>query len=304
MQLTILALLSVFLYSLYIRNFKRIKQYERDEGPKSHKSKSGTITMGGIIFMILPLFFLNYDRKTLNIVLTILMYGLLGLVDDLLIIIKHSNKGIPPSLKLLLQVIIAAVSFFMYLSLNLDTTISLFNFTIDLKWSFGLLMLLVLTSSTNAFNLTDGIDGLLSGLSLLISIPFIIICINKNEFNLLYMIICVDICVFVFWCFNYPKAFLFMGDTGSLFLGAFYAMLGIYLDNLLLFIFLASIIIFETISVILQVIYFKKTKGKRLFKMAPFHHHLEAIGFKEVEVDLLFYILEVIIIAIAIFFLI
>lgn len=300
MQLLILALASVFLYALYIRKFKGIRQYEREEGLKSHQGKTGTITMGGLIFAIVPLFFIWYDLKTLNIAITISMYAFLGFTDDLLIILRHNNKGIPPSIKLLLQVCIAGISFFLYLYTGMPTSIDLFHLHIDLKWVYGIWMLFILTSSTNAFNLTDGVDGLCSGLAILISIAFMYVAYQKNEYGVFYMIVCITIPLFVFWCFNYPKAFLFMGDTGSLFLGSFYAMLAIYLNCILLFIVIGLLFIFETISVILQVFYYKKTKGKRIFKMAPFHHHLEACGLSEVQVDLVFYVIQIILIVVGI----
>ena len=302
MSLLTLALISVFLYTLYIKCFKSLKQYEREEGLASHKKKTGTITMGGIIFVILPLFFIFYDSKTTNIAITIFLYGLLGFIDDLLIIIKKNNLGIPPLIKLILQIIIAAISFALFLDTDLETSISIFKYSLDIKWIFGLLILLLLTSSTNAFNITDGVDGLCSGLSLLLSIAFIYISYKKQEYMIMYMIICIMIPLFIFWCFNYPKAFLFMGDTGSLFLGAFYAMLAIYLDSIIPFIIMSGLFIFETLSVMLQVFYFKKTKGKRLFKMAPFHHHLEALGYKEITVDILFYLIQIILIGITLFF--
>lgn len=302
MNLLFLALLSVFLYTLYIKSFRSIKQYEREEGLESHKKKTGTITMGGIIFVLVPLFFIFYDSKTINIAITIFLYGVLGFIDDILIVIKKNNNGIPAIIKLILQIIIAGISFALYLDTDLNTSISLFNYRIDIKWIFGLLILFLLTSSTNAFNITDGVDGLCSGLSLLLSLAFLYIAYQKKEYTICYMIVCIMIPLFIFWCFNYPKAFLFMGDTGSLFLGAFYAMLAIYLDALIPFIIMAGLFVFETLSVILQVYYYKKTNGKRLFKMAPFHHHLEASGFKEIYVDLLFYLIQIILIAITIFF--
>ena len=141
MKLLFLALLSVFLYTLYIRYFKRIKQYERKEGLASHQSKTGTITMGGIIFVVLPLFFIFYDSKTLNIAITIFLYGLLGFIDDLLITVKHNNKGIPPAMKLFLQVLIAGLSFFLYLKSGMTTSVSLLGLNIDIKWIYGMLML-------------------------------------------------------------------------------------------------------------------------------------------------------------------
>lgn len=299
MDLLTLSLLSVFLYAVYVKAFKGVKQYEREEGLESHKIKNGTVTMGGIVFVLLPLFFIFYNPKVINIAITIFLYGLLGFIDDLLIIIKKNNKGINPTLKLLLQVIIAGVSFFLYLNSGMATKISIFNFQIDFKWLYGMLMLFLLTSSTNAFNLTDGVDGLCSGLCLLMSLGYLYISYKKEEYEIMNMIIVIMIPLFVFWCFNLPKAFLFMGDTGSLFLGAFYAMLSLYLDCLIPFIIMSLLFIFEVVSVIIQVFYFKRTKGKRIFKMTPFHHHLEACGYKEIEVDLIFYFIQIILIIIA-----
>ena len=301
MKLLFLSLLGVFLYSLYIRIFKKASQYERDDGPSSHKKKQGTITVGGIIFIILPLFFIVYDNKTLSISLVMLLYGLLGLVDDLLIIIKKNNNGINPNIKLLVQIIIAGLAFFIYLKLDYDTVINVLHYQINIKWLYGILMLGILTASTNAFNITDGIDGLLSGLTIIMGIGFMYIAYKQSEINILYMLICVNIVVFIFWCFNMPKAQLFMGDTGSLALGAFYSMVAVNLDSIYSFMLMALLIIFETISVILQVFYYKKTKGKRLFKMAPFHHHLEAIGYNEIGIDLIFYTIEAILVSIVIF---
>ncbi len=300
-KMMILLLISIFLYSIYVKFFKRVKQYERAEGLKSHQQKNGTITMGGIIFVVLPLFFIWYDPKTFNISLTMLMYGILGFMDDLLIIIRHNNKGIPPTLKLILQIVIAAVSFIFYLNSDLPTILDFKWFQIEIKWIYGLFLLGILAASTNAFNLTDGVDGLCSGLSILLSIAFILIAIEKREYSIAYMVLCVTIVLFVFWCFNLPKAFLFMGDTGSLALGAFYAMLALYLNSLIGFILMASIFIFETLSVMIQVAYYKRTNGKRIFKMAPFHHHLESCGWNELQIDILFYLIEIIFILLVFF---
>ncbi len=295
-NLLLLTLLSVFLYAVYVKVFKRARQYEREDGLASHQQKNGTITMGGIIFVVLPLFFIQYDAKTISIAITMFLYGLLGFIDDLLITIKHNNKGIPPTLKLILQILIAGITFIIYLQSGCSTILDLKIIKIDIRWVFGLVILGLLASATNAFNLTDGVDGLCAGLSLLVSLAFIYIAILKKEETIAYMILCVSLPLFVFWCFNLPKAFLFMGDTGSLCLGAFYAMIAIYLQSLVAYIILVSLFIFETISVILQVFYYKKTGGKRIFKMAPFHHHLEACGWKEITIDLLFYLIQIVLI--------
>ena len=154
----------------------------------------------------------------------------------------------------------------------------------------------VLVSSTNAWNLIDGIDGLCSGCSLIFGLGLGIIAYRQGEYNLVYMMIIFHISLFTFWCFNLPKAFLFMGNVGSLGLGAFYATISIYLNSLTSYVIMALLFIFETISVIIQVIYFKKTNGKRLFKMAPFHHHLEKCGLKEFQIDLMFYIIQAILV--------
>ncbi|MBQ9124283.1 MAG: phospho-N-acetylmuramoyl-pentapeptide-transferase [Acholeplasmatales bacterium] len=302
MNLLFLALLSVFLYSFYIRIFKKASQYEREEGLESHKAKTGTITMGGIIFAIVPSLFFIYDSKVFSIMIIIMLYAILGFVDDLLIIIKKNNNGINPNLKFLFQVLIAGLSFFLYLNLELPTIIRLGSLKIEAEWVYGLFMLLMLSASTNAFNITDGVDGLCAGMSMLLSGAFIYIAFQKAEYTIMYMHICQIIVLFIFWCFNYPKAFLFMGDTGSLYLGALYSLTALYLNSVLGFIIMAFLFIFETLSVIIQVTYYKKTKGKRIFKMAPFHHHLEASGYSEIRVDLLFYILEIILIFIVIYF--
>lgn len=302
MNLLLLSLLSVFLYSLYIRIFKKASQYEREEGLDSHKIKTGTITMGGIIFAITPSLFFDYDSKIISIMVTIMLYAILGFIDDMLIIVKKNNNGINPNLKLLFQVIIAGISFYLYLSLNLPTMIEIGSFKIEAKWIYGLFMLGLLSASTNAFNITDGVDGLCSGLCILLSAAFGYIAYEKAEYTIMYMHICQIIVLFIFWCFNYPKAFLFMGDTGSLYLGSLYALSALYLNSLLGFIIMGGLFIFETCSVIIQVLYYKKTNGKRIFKMAPFHHHLEASGFSEIKVDIVFYIIQLLLIFIVIFF--
>lgn len=119
-----------------------------------------------------------------------------------------------------------------------------------------------------------------------------VIAVSKQKWDVFYLLLCFQLVLFVFWCFNLPKAFLFMGDVGSLALGGMYAMTSLYLDCLGPFIIMSGLFIFETLSVILQVFYFKRTKGKRLFKMAPFHHHLELCHFPEIGIDLLFYLIQ------------
>lgn len=287
------SLLSVFCYSVYVKAFKRLSQTERTLGPASHKKKNGTITMGGIIFLVVPLFFVPYTEETMMIIFATLGFGILGMIDDLLIIIFKKNDGLKPLIKIISEIIIAGVVFYFYLTHEYSTSLNLFGFNLELKWFFGLLILWLLISSGNAWNLMDGVDGLCSGCSLIFGLGLMLIAYKERQMTILNVLIIFHISLFVFWCFNLPKAFLFMGDVGSLALGSFYAITSIYLNNILVFILMALLFIFETVSVILQVTYFKRTGGKRLFKMAPFHHHLEALGLKEIQIDLLFYGIQI-----------
>ena len=257
-----LSLLSVFLYSIYVKGFKRLSQTERALGPDSHKKKNGTITMGGIIFLVLPLFFVPYSKTTSMILFATLGFGILGVIDDLLIVILKKNDGLPASVKIIAEILIAGIVFFFYLKDNNNTSLELFGWTLNMKWFFGLLILWLMVSSSNAWNLMDGVDGLCAGCSLVFGIGLMLISFKEQRFDILYMLIAFHITLFVFWCFNLPKAFLFMGDVGALGLGAFYAITSIYLNSVLAFILMAGLFIFETLSVILQVFYFKKTKGK------------------------------------------
>lgn len=300
-KLLSVSLLSVFLYSLYVKFFKKLSQTERALGPDSHKKKNGTITMGGIIFLALPLFFVPYSEETMMILFATISFGILGMIDDLLIILFKTNDGLKASIKIVIEILIAGVIFFFYLKYKNSTTISLFEHTFQLKWFFGIIILWLLLASSNAWNLMDGVDGLCAGCSLIFGIGLMIIAYQKEKMDIFYMLFCFQIVLFVFWCFNFPKAFLFMGDVGSLGLGAFYAITSIYLESIFAFILMAGLFIFETISVILQVLYFKKTKGKRLFKMAPFHHHLEACGLKELHIDLIFYAIQLILVLFALY---
>lgn len=295
-----LALIAVFLYSIYVKGFKRVSQTEREAGLDSHKIKNGTITMGGIIFLVLPIFFIPYTNETRIIYFTTISFGLLGLIDDLLIIKFKKNDGLAPTIKLICEVIISGIVFYFYLKNDYKPILNIFGISINIKWLFGLFILFILVSSSNAWNLVDGVDGLCSGCSIIFGIGLMIIAIKKGSFDIFHLLLIFHICLFVFWCFNLPKAFLFMGDVGSLGLGAFYAIAAVFLNSINAYILMSLLFIFETITVILQVSYFKKTNGKRLFRMTPFHHHLEMKGFSELKIDLLFYIIQIILVLIAI----
>lgn len=302
-KLLAVSLLSVFLYSVYVKCFKRLIQTERALGLESHKKKNGTITMGGIIFLVLPLFFVPYTKETSIILFATLGFGILGFIDDLLIVILKKNDGLSPLVKILIEIVISGIVFYFYLQSQNSTSLNLFGLTINIKWIFGIFLLWLMVASSNAWNLMDGVDGLCAGCSLLFGIGLMLIAYKQKNIAIFQMLLAFHISLFVFWCFNLPKAFLFMGDVGALGLGVFYALTSIYLDSLAAFVIMAGLFVFESLSVILQVTYFKKTKGKRLFKMAPFHHHLEACGLKELQIDLIFYGIQMVLVLLALYFL-
>ncbi|MFI3329535.1 MAG: phospho-N-acetylmuramoyl-pentapeptide-transferase [bacterium] len=293
-----------------IQTNKQIGQITRLLGPKTHRSKNKTPTLGGIgfvlSFVILFVFFsliFNIEVKFLLICFPIISYSLLGLIDDLIIVIKKDNEGISSTLKLFIQVAIACIYFYILLHNNYDTHIYFLNYTFDLKFLYGLFILLLFTGFTNATNLTDGIDGLLGGCSVICLFGIFLIALKSNlEISTTIILLISTIFGFLIW--NYPKAKIFMGNIGAYAIGAFIVTVCILLKiEAYLFIF-GGIFLLETISVIIQVLYFKITKGKRIFKMAPLHHHFELSGYNEKEVLHMFYIIEIIFVYIAILLLI
>lgn len=277
----------------YQRN-KQIGQTEREEGLISHKKKNKTPIFGGVAFIISYLIVFTFLLITneidiylfLLIIFPMLSFSVLGFLDDYLILKTKQNEGIKPNVKFLIQIIISVIYFLIYLLFNFNTTIDLIFFELDLKFLYGVFILLAFSGFTNATNLTDGVDGLLAG-----SFSFILIglYIIKNDLftHRMLSIIFAGLCAFLY--FNLPKARIFMGDTGSLALGAVFVSIMIILKlEIYLFIF-GLIYVLEALSVILQVFYFKFTKGKRLFKMSPIHHHFEIIFNSEVKTLILFY---------------
>lgn len=275
-----------------------IGQVEREEGLRTHKSKNNTPIFGGIAFVISYLiiftFLLVSEKMDLFIYLLIVFpmfsYSLLGFVDDMLILKRKSNLGIKPNVKFFIQIIIAVIFFIIYLVFNFDTSIDLFFIKLDLKFLYGIFILLAFSGFTNATNLTDGVDGLLAGTFTIVLIGIFWIS-NNFEIHKYISIIFAGLCAFLY--FNLPKAKIFMGDTGSLALGSIFVSLMVIMKlEIYLFIF-GLVYILEVLSVMLQVAYFKKTNGKRIFKMTPLHHHFEIVFNSEVKTLILFYIFTI-----------
>ena len=286
-----------------IQYLKKLKfgQIEREEGLESHKAKGGTPTMGGIVFIlcaVLVVYILNFSffqNPYINLLtFAFVGYGLIGFLDDYLIVVRKTNEGLKPIYKYALQSVMA-IAFYMlakYFIPDFDTSISipLLHMNVDLGWFYPVLVYIMFTAESNAVNLTDGLDGLATGLSMIATSVFVIFAImNKNYEIAIYAMIIVG-ALLGFMYFNYHPARIFMGDTGSLALGGMLAALAVLTNQEPLLILIGGVFLMETLSVVIQVVSFK-TRGKRVFKMAPIHHHFEMLGWTEQQVVISFWFL-------------
>lgn len=306
MQIFIVALVislvvSLGIYPLVIPFLHKIKfgQSIRQDGPKSHLKKTGTPTMGGFVFVLVPIIVLTVlmpqallDTKIQIVIISYVGYSLIGFIDDFLIVVKKNNDGLSPSAKFLLQLILAVIIFFMYR--NVSSTGILIPFThveIDLGWFYFVLILIMFTAESNAVNLTDGLDGLSSGCVLIALAPFILFSILQGEYGLGVFLMAVFGSLLAYLKNNFFPAKIFMGDTGSLALGGLLAAVAMVLKQEILLVVIGGIFVLEVLSVIIQVTSFKLT-GKRVFRMAPLHHHFELGGMNEKQVVLMFWCVE------------
>lgn len=294
----------VALIILPILKKMKVGQIERDDGPQSHLKKQGTPTMGGIIIMIamivgttIAYFYYNMQgqheiaHRLLPILCLTMGFGIIGFIDDFKKLVLKNTKGLKPSYKML-GLLIISVAYVLYLihvlKLGTQTYIPILKTYISMPiWIYIPFAIFVILGTTNAVNLTDGIDGLSSSVcSIIIScLTVIAILVNMPELSTFGSIVIGATLGFLM--FNLHPAKVFMGDTGSLLLGGVISAMALYLKMPLLLLVIALIPVIETLSVILQVAYFKKT-GNRIFKMAPIHHHFELSGWKENKVVIVF----------------
>ena len=281
----------------------KIGQSERELGPKSHLGKSGTPTMGGIILIISTLLlsaFLYFDyaadqpeiaTRLLPMIFVTIGFGIVGFIDDFKKVILHNTDGISPKAKMggLLAISIVYVCMLVFVFNNgCEIYIPFVEKYITLpKWIYILFAIVVILGTTNAVNLTDGIDGLSTSITTIIltCLTVVSIIFNVKETTIFGCIVIG--CALGFLLFNIYPAHIFMGDTGSLLLGGAIAGIALYLKMPLLLLVIAIVPVVETLSVIIQVAYYKKTK-KRFFKMAPIHHHYELSGWNENKVVTMF----------------
>lgn len=289
-------LLAAILGKLMIPILKKLKvgQSEREDGPRSHLKKQGTPTMGGImmmmtivVFTIIVCFFhqnSEFVRTILMISIASLSFGIVGFVDDFKKVVLHNTEGLNPKLKMLGLLIVSSVYtiFCMqYMNISTDLILPFTDFRLSLPtWIFIPFTILVMLSTTNAVNLTDGVDGLAASVCAIIVTAISIIAIKLGNVEIsIFGSIVVGSCL-GFLVYNFHKAKVMMGDTGSLLLGGVISSMAIYLQIPIFLLIIAIIPILETLSDILQVFYFRRT-GKRLFRMAPLHHHFELTGWRE-----------------------
>lgn len=290
-------LITAALYRVVIPLLKKFNfgQYIREEGPQEHFSKAGTPTMGGFVFLavfaVISLLFVKDYERVVPVVLVTIGYGLVGFADDFLKIKMKRNLGLKAWQKILAQLVIATV-FITYIVVFSDMgTAMTMPFTgkvVDIGWLYIPFSYIVVLGTVNGANLTDGIDGLSSSVTLVIAVFFAFasaLCGGGFEPAAAAM----AGGLLGYMVYNVFPARVFMGDTGSLAMGGFVAACAYMIDMPLIIVIAAFIYLAEAVSVILQVGYFKATGGKRLFKMAPIHHHFEKCGHSEPRITAAFF---------------
>ena len=285
--------ISVILGPIIIPFLRKLKmgQTERVEGVQSHLKKAGTPTMGGVIFLIATvitsLFYVRDYPKVIPVLFLTLGFGIIGFLDDYLKVVLRRSDGLLPWQKFSLQVVVTAVfTYYLvnYTDVNLAMRIPFWSdHYLNLGWLAVPVLFFAVIGTVNGVNFTDGLDGLASSVTLIVAVFFSVVSIGTKSG--IEPITCAVVGGLMgFLLFNVYPAKIFMGDTGSLALGGFVAGAA-YMMQMPLFILLVGLIyLVEVLSVIIQVTYFKKTHGKRIFKMAPIHHHFELCGWSETRV--------------------
>lgn len=295
-------LLTLILVPILIPTLKKLKfgQSIREEGPQSHMKKTGTPTMGGLTFLlstivvtVIALFFADQIGPLILLLFVTIGFGLIGFIDDYIIVVKKNNQGLTSKQKFLAQIAIAVIFYIVSVALpnyqfesaiNIPFTdwslpLSVFYIVFIIFWQVGF---------SNAVNLTDGLDGLSTGLSVIAFAFYAILsfALDKPEIGLFCLVMLASLIGFLIY--NKYPAKVFMGDTGSLALGGIFATISIMLNQEITLLLIGFVFVIETLSVMLQVTSYKLT-GKRIFKMSPLHHHFELVGWSEWKVVLVFW---------------
>ncbi|MDR1568563.1 MAG: phospho-N-acetylmuramoyl-pentapeptide-transferase [Streptococcaceae bacterium] len=297
--------LTFSLMPLFIGYFqlKKIDGQQMHEDVKQHLQKAGTPTMGGVVFLVAILlittlsgwFMKLFTTHTFILLFIILLYGILGFLDDFLKIFKHKNEGLKAKQKLVGQIIGAVIFFWVYQGEDFSNQLNWFGTQLHLGWFYAIFLVFWLVGFSNAVNLTDGIDGLASILVVISLSCYGVIAVHQKQYDVLLVIVSSIGSLVGFFGFNHKPAKIFMGDVGSLALGGLLATISILLHQEWTLLLIGIIYVLETSSVMLQVASFKLF-GRRIFAMSPIHHHFELGGFSgrgkpwtEWQVDFLFW---------------
>ena len=294
MPVIISFLISVVFCPILIPFLRKLKfgQTEREEGPQSHLKKNGTPTMGGLVILasilLTSLIYIGKFTEILPVLFMTLGFGLIGFLDDYIKVVKKRSLGLTPLQKIALQFIVTGVFIYYYFKIaGLDTSIKIPFVSGDgfvmPTWLFIIFVFIVVLGTVNGVNFTDGLDGLASGVTVIVATFFTIAALSLNP-SMTPITGAVVGSLLGFLLFNTYPARVFMGDTGSLALGGFVSSIALMLHMPLFIVIIGLIYLVEVLSVILQVGYFKLTHGKRIFKMAPIHHHFELCGYSETQV--------------------
>ena len=300
--------LCVVMGPVIIPILRRLKmgQTEREDGVKSHLKKTGTPTMGGVIILlsivITSVFYIKDYPKILPILFVTLGFGLIGFLDDYLKVVMRRSDGLYPKQKMALQIVVTAIFAFYILKFTDVSLAMLLPFSggkyLNIGWLAVPVMFIAVIGTVNGVNFTDGLDGLASSVTVLVATFFTVVAIGTKS-GILPITCAVVGALLGFLLFNVYPASVFMGDTGSLALGGFVASTAYMLQMPIFIIIVGLVYLVEVVSVIIQVTYFKKTGGKRFFKMAPIHHHFELCGWSETKVVAVFSIITAILCLIA-----
>lgn len=303
-------LLTVISMPFFIQYFNRKKlgQTTREEGPLWHEVKTGTPTMGGTVFilaiLITMLIFgviqIGLTGQFWMVWLAFLLYAAIGFIDDFISIFKKQNEGLTARQKFIAQIVFGIlITVLAYIS-NQTLFIPLFGFQLSNIVLVGIFVFIWITGFSNAVNLTDGLDGLATGLNIIAYGTYYFLALGENNQTVATISLIVVGALIGFLIFNRKPAKIFMGDVGSLALGAGLAVISSLLNNPWSLLIVGFVFVVETVSVILQVLSFK-LRGKRIFKMAPIHHHFEMIGWSETKVVNVFWFVGLICAVIALF---
>ena len=287
--------LSLLMGPVVIPFLRKLKMGQTVEGVQSHLKKAGTPTMGGVIILgsvlLTSVFYIKEYPKIIPVLFVTLGFGLIGFLDDYLKVVMKRSDGLFPKQKMALQIVVTAVfAYYLVKVTNVPMTL-LIPFSsgkyLDIGWLSIPLLFVVVIGTVNGVNFTDGLDGLASSVTVLVATFFTVVAVGTRSG--IEPVTCAVVGALLgFLLFNVYPASVFMGDTGSLALGGFVASTAYMLQMPLFIVIVGLIYLIEVLSVMIQVTYFKKTGGKRIFKMAPIHHHFELCGWSETRVVAVF----------------